>query len=150
MSTLDKIDLLKHDNTVDLCFRVSPINHESNLLHLKLLINQNLVFNAHVTEIQTIYHSILDNNTTHNINLEMSNKKDSSSCLNVCVFIYDFNMSRFLINTGHPVGYYQHNYNGNGPWVIEPFDYVMGCNGHVKIVIETPLAEWLMQKILYV
>lgn len=42
---------------------------------------------------------------------------------------------------------YQHNFNGNGNDVTEPFNNSMGCNGTVTFEFSTPSYLWLLENI---
>ena len=45
----------------------------------------------------------------------------------------------------HELANYTHNFNGTGPYVVEPFSNSMGCNGTVSLKFTTPVYLWLLE-----
>ena len=50
-----------------------------------------------------------------------------------------------LGHTFNELATYQHNFNGNGADVTEPFNNSMGCNGTVSFEFSTPFYLWLLE-----
>lgn len=141
---------MSNNHFLDLCFVVSPLLEGTSILRLEIMVDQEIVFNAPVTGPEVIHYNLLEVDAVHCVKLEMSGKADADSRLAIDLWACDLNVSQFLIDAGHSVGQYTHNFNGNGATITESFDHVMGCNGVVNIFIATPLASWLMNKIIHV
>ena len=57
--------------------------------------------------------------------------------------VLDFNIDKQF----YELFKYNHNYNGNGPNILEDFNGSLGCNGHVVFEFITPLYLWILEKL---
>jgi len=92
---------------------------------------------------------IRDDGTDHLVRLKVLGLEHPGLNLMLTIYAERFNLTQFLIDTGHNVGVYRHSQNGDKEPVEETFDNFIGCNGVIDIGIKSPFAVWLLHHVLY-
>jgi hypothetical protein len=122
-------------------------------LGLRILLDDQVIFDqSHITENIPFECLISDVEQQHKLIFEMSGKTQEHTLVDdsgeitkdALLKLTNFSIDEIdLINL--KTFKYEHNFNGTGDKITEPFYGHMGCNGQVIVTFSTPIYLWLLE-----
>jgi hypothetical protein len=141
-------------DTIPISFDISTTN-ESAEIGVRVSIDQQVIYeNSHVTEPYHFSHAILDDDSEHELNIEMFGKLPEHTAINehneiVNDAMLGINQISFdeidVTKIVQERAEYHHDFNGTQIPVIDKFYNNIGCNGQVKLKFTTPIYMWLLE-----
>jgi len=143
-------------NTFDLSFDVTPTDASAGL-GFELWWDDCLLTNIEsLTEPTSLRHQLLDDGQAHEVKLVLKNKTDQHTQIDsqgaivkdACIIVENFCLEDLKL--GHlffEKSVYEHDTNGTTGAVNDNFFGTMGCNGCVKLSVQTPIYLWLLENL---
>lgn len=116
--------------------------------------DQRIYQNVWVKQAETVSYEFVDDEGQHCLRWVMSGKTNDHTKLDesgaivkdALLSVWDVEFDEIKLgHTFNELATYQHNFNGNGADVTEPFNNSMGCNGTVSFEFSTPFYLWLLE-----
>jgi hypothetical protein len=123
-------------------------------LGLRILLDDQVIFDqSHITENIPFECLISDVDQQHVLIFEMSGKTQAHTVVNeageitkdALLKLTNFSIDDIELVNVQTTFKYEHNFNGTGDKVVEPFYGSIGCNGQVIVKFSTPIYLWLLE-----